>query len=130
MNRRDFVKTVAGSMPLTFLLNADPKDDTGKYQIECRIQPKDKELEEIYHVDFWINDSNKYDNIEDAVQQVFEHSKQWKYDLVESKYDIIRWDQSKGYLHCGSYKFYEAKNLYEGWHSPYTNTLYLEDRSI
>ena len=130
MNRRDFVKMITASMPVAFLANDDPRKDINCYQIECRIKPKNRNLDKIYHTDFWINDSNKYKNIEDAVHQVFEHSKQWKYNLVEVEYDIIKWDEYKGFMHCGHYDFFEGKKCYEGWHTPYTNTLYLDDNSI
>ena len=130
MNRRDFGKMLAAGFSVPFLGSANPENEIS-YRIECRIKPKTfPDSEAIYHTDFWINDSNHYNNVEDAVNQIFEHSKTWNFKKVEAIYDIIYWDNEKGFLHSGHYHFYKQKTLFEGWHTPHTNTLYLEDNRV
>lgn len=138
MNRRNFIKSSATAA--TFFSGAVYSAATESlnlynsfkthYLIELRVksfQESSQQDEWSYIQDFWINDSNIYYNIEDAVSQVFEHCKGFNYKKCEVKYDILYANEKSGLTHAGHYHFsdsnyifngkVERPYIYEGWHT-------------
>ena len=146
MNRRDFIKGSATTAALLggvryAVASGDYSIDffdplKPHYIIELRVRNfcegekliADEDFdrwsdgESFYVEDFWINDSNSYKSVEDAVSQVFEHCKHFDYKKCEVRYDILYGDEKRGISHAGYYYFFDSNcssraYIYEGWHT-------------
>ena len=134
INRRNFIKaSVAGAGVAAIAPQSitEPSPVKQKYIVECYVNDKDEcRPYRQYHI---VNGQG-YDNIEDAVQYVFEHVKEWDLTKKDVLYDIL-WKDNRGiFIQAGHYRFRDKETEYwaptkagwypgRGWHStpPHTN---------
>ena len=139
MNRRHFIKvtSAAAIAPMGMTAIPQPKNTSpeSRYSIECYVRKISCTVSYKQYEQYELVERLTFANIEDAIQQIFEHAKSWDLTKEDVTYNIL-WVSDKGRLvHVGCYQFRDKETatlMYEqgrwwscrGWYDTPPHTDY------
>ena len=144
MNRRDFIKTSIPVMALPAAvsckcLQCDEPEKKEHFTVDCFMYDKEVKTKRSFAMN---NDTTsfhrhltheqQYDTIEDTVQALFEHVKEFDLKRVNMSYNILWHSKADRIIQAGYYNFQDNHTLHmtysngrgvHGWHGhpPYTD---------